>query len=177
MLGDVDYRDEDVRGWVISFVIIIVLVLAIFGTVLLIVTVKEDTKEETLEVYNFLIDGELILRCVEEANLSLSNVCPVKPLPIPIYMVLQVMPDPSAGTVLIYVILELNDTEAQSIWVLTITDVIANTSKGLIKDQGLESVSFLPPRTLVVVAFFDFLSNPFEYNGLTYSSPSSSPTN
>ena len=176
MLGDVDYRDEDVKYWVISFVITIVLVLAIFGAVLL-VTVEEDTKEEPLEVYSFLVDGEIILRCVEESNLSLSNVCPVRPLPIPIYMVLQVMPDPSEGTVLIYVILELNDTEAQNIWVLTITDVIANTSRGLIKDRGLESVSFLPPRTLVVVALFDFIMGTFEYHGSTYSSPSSSPTN
>ena len=55
--------------------------------------------------------------------------------------------------------------------------VIANTSRGLIKDQGLESVAFLPPRTLIVVAFFDFLNEPFEYHGLIYSSPSSSPTN
>ena len=129
---------------------------------------EEDSKEETLEVYSFLVEGELTLRCVEEVG---SNACAIESDPLPTYYTLQVMPDPSKGTVLVAIILELNETEVWTLWGISITGVVANTSRGYIKDQGLESVGFLPTRTLIVVAFFDFLSDPFEYNGLTYSSP------
>ena len=126
---------------------------------------EEDSKEEPLEVYSFLVEGELTLRCVEEVG---SNACAIETDPLPTYYTLQVMPDPSKGTVLVAIILELNETEVWTLWCISITGVVANTSRGYIKDQGLVSVAFLPPKTLIVVAFFDFLKGPFEYQGVEW---------
>ena len=120
------------------FVSVIVLGLIIGSCYYIPPLFEEETNEETLEVYSFEIETEVILLdcpVIRQANKILSVFVGVE-----------------EGSVMINSQLQLNDTEIASIWVITVSGVIANTSQGLIRDQGLERVAFLPPRTLVVVA-------------------------
>lgn len=141
--------------------------IAIISLISLVIYVAIPEEKETLEVYSFELEVEIRLKCdqpVNYTNIALAEVCP----PASIYPVktLYVFLNVEKGMAQITSQLQLNETEIGLLWSITVAGVTANTSRGFIKCQELEQVSFLPPRMLIVVASFDFLLESYTYQGL-----------
>ena len=130
-------------------VIIVLLVLA-YGSFI-------HDSSGTLEVYSFTITGELTICSTPEINGSSD--CN---LSYPVIKTLHTFLNIDPGTAMIAGRLQL---DTGLIWAITITGATANTSKGIIKDQGIVNVTFIPLKGIIVVAHFAFLTGPYIFGG------------
>lgn len=142
-------------------IVVTLLSLVIIVSFLIFPTFFEDSNEEPLEVYSFHIKGELT-RCYP-APVFAEDYIDCNSVTSPIIEILHVFLNIEPGKVMITSRLQINDTELN--WFISVTGVIANTSIGIIRDQGLDRVVFFPPKTIMVVAHFAFLTGSYIYLG------------